>query len=143
MFEDTTDQSDYWAMKRDRDEWKARADELMGEKNQLVMLKELHVSGNRFEMTLEPAKEIMCHIVDACRVMVSTAPNYVECSVRGGGDQYWLTIRKAAGKTDHQMRMEAEKDRDYWRLTAAQVEQRCIALLKRHGVDVAGLAVDR
>lgn len=34
-------------------------------------------------------------------------------------------------------------ERDEWKQEAAQVEQRCIALLKRHGIDPVGLAVER
>lgn len=91
---------------------RAELEQVKAQNDAIVTLKELHMSGNAFEMTLEPAKEIMCHIVDACRLMCEKATNYVECSVKSGPEQYYLTIRKPMGKTDHQMRMQAEAERD-------------------------------
>jgi hypothetical protein len=63
-------------------------------------------------MSLEARHPFLLILASECRVFLKDAPNYMECRLRDDKGELVLTIRKLEGKTPHELRREAEVERD-------------------------------
>lgn len=77
-------------------------------------LKHLHVEGGAMDVTIEGAKRVVGLLATSLAKMFADAgaTNYVQYEVRNAEHDYILLLQRAEGKTPHQLRQEAERERD-------------------------------
>jgi hypothetical protein len=103
-----------------------------------TMLRGMEVRDGTIEMDIEPARELLLTWCASVRVMLDDcqAENYAEIDIeapRSGSvsmdirdgqkltDSYTLTLQRRSGKTPHQLRRDAERERDEARAELARV----------------------
>lgn len=88
-----------------------------------------------FNMTFKGAEEVMCLMADA---MVgyfkgTGGINYVEFKVHHPEGDFILCVQRAAGKTPHELRCDAERERDAaWNEALEKAASDCRSRAKRH-----------
>jgi hypothetical protein len=106
--------------------------------NSTTMLRGMEIRDGIIEVSIEPARELLLTWCAAVRAMLDDcqAENYAEIDIeapRSGSvlmdirdgqnltDLYTLTLQRRRGKTPHQLRWDAERDRDAARAELARV----------------------
>lgn len=99
----------YWKEQAERA--KRRVEELEAE---VPYLKQLSVEGGQLDITIEGARRVTALLAESLAKMFRDAggTNYVQYEVRSGEHDYILLLQLASGKTPHQLRQEAERERD-------------------------------
>ncbi len=99
----------YWKEQAERA--KRRVEELEAE---VPYLKHLSVEGGQLDITIEGARRVTALLAESLAKMFRDAggTNYVQYEVRSGEHDYILLLQLASGKTPHQLRQEAERERD-------------------------------
>ena len=99
-------------LREERDDAKSQLQAVL---DHAVKLKELHATEGGMKMHLEQHPEISQFIAHAFASMVAASANYTEMQFEpaiANGTRITVLIQKHAGKTPHELRMEAEKERD-------------------------------
>jgi len=83
----------------------------------MAVLEEMHTKPGSMEITIKQNPAQAQWVAQCFASMVASSPNYTEVKfdlVAKGEKREWLTvlIQKGNGKTPHQLRLEAEKERD-------------------------------
>jgi hypothetical protein len=143
--------------RRQTEEAQRAAEEARGEAQEykdaaegIAYLKRVECDGGRMTVDLTVARELVCRMTDAMRVMLGDAKNYVECDLANdAGERFTFTIQKPNGKTPHECRKEAEKQRDTALADLAQARGEWVAcsdrkpeLNKRVTVNASGYVCD-
>lgn len=89
---------------KERDEWMAKANEW----------EPRLISFDSSEIKIKAAHEVMKNLVCMFAELNKDAKNYTESLIefKAYGKAYIVTVRNKDGKTPHELRMEAEKERD-------------------------------
>jgi hypothetical protein len=117
------------------------ADELM----EATRIRSMEIRNGGFDMDIDAAREITALYVGAARTMLGDAPNYsetpVELTVKVAEAPesyiYVLTVQRAEKPTPHQLRKQAEAERDQVREVLQRVERVREAMrhIAENGVD--------
>lgn len=83
----------------------------------MVALEEIHAKPGSMEITIKQNPSLAQWVAQCFASIVASSPNYTEMKfdlVAKGEKWEWLTvlIQKGNGKTPHQLRQEAERERD-------------------------------
>lgn len=102
-------------------ELEVQLDDVLG-----LKMKSLHIEGGQMEMTLEVAEFIRNRMGVALIQTLDAvgAKNYTQTEVTYEGREYLMTVCRRVGKTPHQLRVEAEAERDQLRARVAGLEAR-------------------
>lgn len=86
-----------------------------------------------FNMTLEGARHTMCFLADAMVTFFKGegGTNYVEVKVHHPEGDFILCVQRAAGKTPHELRREAEVERDALGAQVAELKEAHLRAEKR------------
>lgn len=86
--------------------------------DELIFIKGLNANENGIELEIEQNPELAQWVVKCLASLVFETPNYNEIKLTTSGNYLgkfeWITvtIQKGTGKTPHQLRLEAEHERD-------------------------------
>lgn len=85
------------------------------------MIKELHATEGAMELHIQQSPWKAQWMAQCFANIVSPAPNYVEMKFdtvakqKNGWEWITVTVQKGKGKTPHQMRQQAERERDEYK----------------------------
>jgi len=89
----------------------------------MVRLRKLHATENGMDMEIEQRPEAAHWVAKCLAALVADSPNYTELTMDHVSCRYpiLVTVQKKIGKTPHELRLEAERERDALRKQVAEL----------------------
>ena len=82
----------------------------------VAVIEELHATPGKMEVAIHRKPELARYMAQCFAELVSASPNYTEMKfdIVGDSNYGWITVivQKGNGRTPHQLRQEAELERD-------------------------------